>query len=164
MANVLLKRSSLDTDRIPSEHEGRIWDDVSVNQRILINHQDLGEQHGTHFFLTAFRTNQLLISDWWWDKEVLLLKPVSLRYFVMVALSLCCRFSPVWLFVTLWTAAHEAPLPMGFSRQEYWSWLSFSSPGDLPDAGIKPASHALTGRFLTTVAPGKPQGAVHKLS
>ena len=59
MANVLLKRSSLDTDRIPSEHEGRIWDDVSVNQRILINHQDLGEQHGTHFFLTAFRTNQL---------------------------------------------------------------------------------------------------------
>ena len=63
MANDLLKRSSLDTDRIPSEHEGRIWDDVSVNQRILINHQDLGEQHGTHFFLTAFRTNQLLISD-----------------------------------------------------------------------------------------------------
>ena len=67
MANVLLKRSSLDTNmhtgRIPSEHETRIWDDVSISQRILINHQNLGEQHGTYFFLTAFRTNQLLISD-----------------------------------------------------------------------------------------------------
>lgn len=68
MTNVLLKRSSLDTDmhtgRIPSEHDDRIWDDISISQRTLTNHQNLGEQHGTHFFfLTAFRTNQLLISD-----------------------------------------------------------------------------------------------------
>ena len=34
-------------------------------------------------------------------------------------------FSHVWLFVTLWTAAHQAPLSLGFSRQEYWSWLPF---------------------------------------
>ena len=38
---------------------------------------------------------------------------------------------------------HQAPLSMEFSRQEYWSGLPFPSPGDLPDPGIKPASHAL---------------------
>ena len=46
---------------------------------------------------------------------------------------------------TPWTAGFQAPLSMGFSRQEYWSWLPFSSPGDLPDPGIKlrsPASQA----------------------
>ena len=45
-------------------------------------------------------------------------------------------------FVTLWTIAHQAPLSMGFSRQEYWSGLPFSSPGNLPNPGIKPASPA----------------------
>ena len=49
------------------------------------------------------------------------------------------HFSHVQLFVTLWTIAHQAPLFMGFSRQEYKSQLPFPSPGDLPDAGIKPA-------------------------
>ena len=44
------------------------------------------------------------------------------------------------LFATLWTVAYQAPPSMGFSRQEYWSGLSFPSPGDLPDAGIKPMS------------------------
>ena len=44
------------------------------------------------------------------------------------------------LFVTPWTAAHQAPLSMGFSRQEYWSGLPLPSPGDLPDPGIKPVS------------------------
>ena len=54
-------------------------------------------------------------------------------------------------FVTLWaTAAHEAPLSMGFSRQEYWSGLPCPSPGDLPDPGIEPASPALAGGFFTT--------------
>ena len=45
--------------------------------------------------------------------------------------------SPVWPFVTLWTAAHQAPLSMGLSHQEYWSWLLFPPLGDLPDPGIK---------------------------
>ena len=44
---------------------------------------------------------------------------------------------------TPWTVAHQASLSMGFSRQEYWSGLPFSSPGDLPDPGIKPRSPAL---------------------
>ena len=49
-------------------------------------------------------------------------------------------FHCVWPFATLWTVACQAPLPMGFSRQEYWSGLSCSSPGDLPDPGIKPVA------------------------
>ena len=64
-------------------------------------------------------------------------------------------FSRVWLFVTLWTVAHQALLSMGFSRQEYWSGLSCPSPGDLPDLGIEPASdmtRALAGEFFTTSA------------
>ena len=47
-------------------------------------------------------------------------------------------FSHVHLFVTLWTEACQAPLPMGFSRQEYWSGLSCPPPGDLPNPGIEP--------------------------
>ena len=56
-------------------------------------------------------------------------------------------------YVTLWTVAHQAPLSMEVSRQEYWSGLPFPSPGDLPDPGIKPASlmsPALAGIFFTT--------------
>ena len=52
-------------------------------------------------------------------------------------------FSHVQLFATPGTVAHLVPLSMGFSRQEYWSGLPFSSPGDLPDAGMEPGSPAL---------------------
>ena len=54
--------------------------------------------------------------------------------------------------MTLWTVARQAPLSMEFSRQEYWSGLTFSSPGDLPDPGtepMSPASPALAGGFFT---------------
>ena len=64
-------------------------------------------------------------------------------------------FSCVWLCVNLWTVACQAPLFMGFSRQEYWSRLPCSPPGDLPDPGIEPTSltcPALAGRFFTTSA------------
>ena len=63
------------------------------------------------------------------------------------------------VFVTVWTVAHQAPLLTGFPRQEPWKGLPFSTPGDLPDAGIEstpPASPVLAGGFLTTVPPGKP--------
>ena len=59
--------------------------------------------------------------------------------------------------VTLWTVACQAPLSMGFPRQEHWSRLPFLSPGDLPYPGIEPTSPALAGRFFTTEPPGKPQ-------
>ena len=61
----------------------------------------------------------------------------------------------VQLFVTPWTVAHQAPLSLGFPRQEYWIGLPFPPPGDLPDPGIIPVSlvsPALTGRFFTTSA------------
>ena len=63
--------------------------------------------------------------------------------------------SPVRLFETLLIIAHQAPLPMGFSRQEHWSGLPCPPPGDLPDSGIEPTSltsRALAGRFFTTRA------------
>ena len=53
------------------------------------------------------------------------------------------HFSCVRLFVTPWPVAHQAPLSLGFPRQEYWSGLPVPSPGDLPDSGIKPRSPAL---------------------
>ena len=46
--------------------------------------------------------------------------------------------SHVRLFATPWTVAYQAPLSMGFSRQEYWSGLPFPSPGDLPTQGLNP--------------------------
>ena len=52
--------------------------------------------------------------------------------------------------------AHQAPLSMGFPRQEYWSGLPFPSPGDLFNSGIEPAFLALAGRFFITEPPGKP--------
>ena len=64
--------------------------------------------------------------------------------------------SRVRLFATLWTVAYQAPLSMGFSRQEYRSGLLFPSPGDLPDPGIKPRSPALRADILPSEPPGKP--------
>ena len=58
----------------------------------------------------------------------------------------------IWLFVTAWTVAHQAPLSMGFSRQEFCSGLPIPPPGDLPDAGVELTSRmfpALIGRFFT---------------
>ena len=67
------------------------------------------------------------------------------------------------LFVTLWTEALQAPLSMGFSRQEHWSGLPCPPPEDLPDPGTQSASPALVGRLFTTSttweAPNCPQHA-----
>ena len=64
-----------------------------------------------------------------------------------------CVLSCVQLFETPWTVACQAPLTMGFPRQEYWSWLPFPSPVDLPNPKIEPVSlvsPALASRFFTT--------------
>ena len=53
------------------------------------------------------------------------------------------------IVATLWTIASQAPLPMAFSRQEYWSGLPFPSPGESPQPGIKPGSLALQADSLT---------------
>ena len=68
----------------------------------------------------------------------------------------CQSLSCVQLFVTPWTVSCQAPLSMGFFRQEYWSRLPFPPPGYPPDPGIKPGSLALQADSLPPEPPGKP--------
>ena len=68
--------------------------------------------------------------------------------------------SCVWLFVTPWTIAYQAPPSMGFSRQEHWSGLPFLSPGDLPHTGIKPGTPTLEADALTSEPPITPTSAL----
>ena len=70
-----------------------------------------------------------------------------------------CVLSHGQLFATPWTVPCQAPLSMGFSRQEYWNGFPFPTQADLPDLGIKPMSlvfPALAGSFFTAVPLGKP--------
>ena len=78
----------------------------------------------------------------------------------ILLLLLLSHFSPVQLFATPWTVAHQAPPSMGFSRQEYWSGLPFPSPGDLPDPEIEPRSPALQADTLPSETPGNPQAGL----
>ena len=81
--------------------------------------------------------------------------PPAPTQWVPVLCCVCVHFSHVQLCATLWTVAPQAPLSKGFFRQEYWSELLCSPPGDLPDPGITPASlmsPALAGEFFTTSA------------
>ena len=74
---------------------------------------------------------------------------------VTVHVCMLSHFSCVQLFVALWTIVHQAPLSMVFSKQEYWSGLLFTPPGDLPNTEIEPAcpmSPALAGVFFTISA------------
>ena len=64
--------------------------------------------------------------------------------------------SHVRLFATLWSVAHQTPVPMGFLGWESWNRLPFPPPADLPNPGIGPVSLALAGGFFTTEPPGKP--------
>ena len=70
----------------------------------------------------------------------------TLRPFVLEKVKVLIAQSCL-ILVTPWTVAHQVPLSMGFSRQEYWSVLPFPSPGDLPDPGIEPGSPALQADF-----------------
>ena len=84
----------------------------------------------------------------YWMSEKTEIKPPS-------CVHTCRPFSRVWLFTTPWTAASQAPLSMGFARQEYCSRLPCPPPGDLPHLGIERtslASPALAGEFFTTNA------------
>ena len=80
---------------------------------------------------------------------------ILLIHLAMHACMLSC-FNCDQLFATLWTVAHQTPLSMGFSRQEYWSGLPCCPPGDLPDPGIEPRSSALQADSLPSEPPGKP--------
>ena len=61
------------------------------------------------------------------------------------------------LFVTPWTVAYQAPLSMGFSRQEYWNGLPFPFPGDLPDSGVESIFPGLQEDTSLSEPPGKPR-------
>ena len=74
--------------------------------------------------------------------------------------SVCVSHSVVSDFAIPWTVAHQAPLSMEFSRQEYWSGLPFPAPGDLPDSGIEPGSPALQTDSLPSELKGSPWSLV----
>ena len=77
----------------------------------------------------------------------------AVSFFWIPCVCMLSCFSRVRLFETLWTAAHQAPLSMGFSRQEYRRGLPCPPPRDLPDPGIEPTSlmsPASAGGFFTT--------------
>ena len=92
----------------------------------------------------------------------------------MLCSAVLSSFSCVQLFATPWTVARQAPLSIGFSRQEYWNGLSCPppgdlpdpSPGDLPDPGVERTSLALVDGFFTTEPLRKPARCMlcHKIS
>ena len=93
---------------------------------------------------------------------------ISISIYLSISISICLFIymlavglvtNSCLTLVTPQTVARQAPLPMGFSRQGYWSGLPFPAPGDLPDPGFKPRSPALTG-FFTTEPPENPKGKV----
>ena len=71
----------------------------------------------------------------------------------------CAKSLQLYPIAAPWTLAHQVPLAMGFFRQEYWSGLPCSPPGDLPDPRTKPVSKspALAGKFFTTSATWEAQ-------
>ena len=76
--------------------------------------------------------------------------------FLLMKWSEVKSLSCVRLFATPWTVAHQAPLSIEFSRQEYWSGLPFLPPGDIPYPGIEPGSPAVQSDTLPSEPPGKP--------
>ena len=66
--------------------------------------------------------------------------------------------------MTPWTVAYQAPISMGFSRQEYSSGLPFPSPGELPDPGIEPGSPTLEAEALPSEPPGKLNGVINSVT
>ena len=113
------------------EHLGKVW----------------REAGGAEALWAESEKPEVTVSDWW---------PVE-SHSEMASVFMCVCvlgcFGHIQLFATLQTVAIQAPLPMGFSRQEYWSGLPCPSPEDLPDPGIKPwsfMSPALTGGFFTS--------------
>ena len=90
---------------------------------------------------TNLSSNTLILFSFSFPWSSLLLNLCVEFFSLLIVLCLLSHLSHVWLFVTLWTVAHQAALSIGFSRQEYWSGLPCTPPGDLPDPGIKPESY-----------------------
>ena len=78
-----------------------------------------------------------------------------IQLYIHICMRVLSCFSRVQLFMNPWTAACQAPLSMGFSRQEYWSGLPFPTPGNLLDPGIEHGSPALKEDSLLSEPSGK---------
>ena len=113
----------------------------------------------THFCVGWENSIQLLLGTLW-----LLFLPLSVSelsvywsgfvYIVCVCVCVCVwLLSGDWFIVIPWTAARQAPLSVGFSRQEYWSGLPCPAPGDLPDPGIKPRSPDVQADYFPSEPP-----------
>ena len=89
-------------------------------------------------------------------RDVFIFLTVYNSSYLLCVLCVCKSLSRVQLFATPWAAAHQYPLSMEFSRQEYCSRLPFPSPGDLPDPGIEPMSPALQADSLPFELQGSP--------
>ena len=96
--------------------------------------------------------NQFLVTRVGWGGWV----NWEIRIDIYTLLLLLSHFSLVWLCTTLWTAARQASLSMESCRQEYWSVLPCTPPGDLPDSGIEPKSIALQADSLPLSYQGSP--------
>ena len=112
----------------------------------------------------SLRTFSFCLFSWFCWLVSVFLQLTELQKIILNSLSgsscvLCSVAQSCLTLWNLWTVAHQAPLSVEFFRQEYWSGLPFPAVGDLPNPRIEPASlgsPALTGRFFTTVPPGKP--------
>ena len=96
---------------------------------------------------------QILLYVVWWLRRINPFEKKDNRQLDQI----CCCCLVAKLFATPWTIADQAPLFMGFPRQEYWNELPFPSPGGFHDTGIEPKSFALAGGFSTAKTPGKPK-------
>ena len=130
----------------------RIWSNrnsltllVGVQNSTATSEDSLAVSYKTKDTLTIWSSNH---TPWYLLKGV---ENLCLHKDLYRNVCCCCLVTQLCLILCdPWTVAHQAPLSMGFLRQEYWSELSFPSPGDLSDPGIEHASPALAGRFFTT--------------
>ena len=81
---------------------------------------------------------------------------------IYICAMLCLVAQSCLTLCDLWAVAHQTPLSIEFSRQEYWSGLPFPTPEDLPDPGLEPRSPALQANSVLSEPPGKPLDKMHK--
>ena len=123
------------------------------------------EVEGIYLLLQGFRWSNLGSSFFLGKKKIFLIIQIWIdntrkkyrgtwKFLFLICKKWKWKWSRVQLFVTPWTVAYQAPPSMEFSRQEYWSGLPFSSPGDLPDPGIEPWSSAFQAGTLPSEPPG----------
>ena len=106
-----------------------------------------------------------------WERQVKNLTQINIEqerhytlsptYVVMHAYMIVASVVSISFFATLWTVTHQAPLPMAFSRQQYWSGLPYPPPGHLPEPRIKPASPAKPASRFFTAKPLRKHSHTH---